>query len=155
MLFVNYKFRVVSYRRGSDLPIEDTTTPAFCLSASSVMMSATTAAILSSIWLMGSSSRIKSNGWQTARTIATRCCCPHDNFSHSLSATQRVLPYRIPMFIIDSNNICRIEKYLSLEIAPIAIHIAEKRRLTLARVCLYEIFASFIELYVCLPDIRL
>ena len=56
---------------------------------------------------------------------------------------------------IDSDNICRIEKYLSLEIATIAIHIAEKRRLTLARVCLYEIFASFIELYVCLPYIRL
>ena len=34
----------------------------------------------SSRWLIGSSRKMKSNGWQRARMKATRCCCPKDNF---------------------------------------------------------------------------
>ena len=43
----------------------------------------------SSRWLIGSSRNIKSNGWQSARIKATRCCCPKDSlpaFTFFLSA---------------------------------------------------------------------
>ena len=47
------------------------------------------AAVIIVRWLIGSSRNKKSNGWQSARIKATRCCCPKDSlpaFTFILSA---------------------------------------------------------------------
>ena len=48
--------------------------------ASCVSMCAIFVALWSSRCEMGSSSRMKSNGWQSALMMATLCCCPNDIF---------------------------------------------------------------------------
>lgn len=60
--------------------MEVTIIPAPCRSASSVSMRPISVPLSSSRWLIGSSRKMKSNGWQRARMKATRCCCPKDNF---------------------------------------------------------------------------
>ena len=54
-------------------------TPAPCLSTSAVIISPMIRLFSLSRWLIGSSRKRKSNGWQSARIKATRCCCPKDS----------------------------------------------------------------------------
>lgn len=58
-----------------------------CLPASSMSNRLIIALLSLSRWLMGSSRKIKSNGWQRLRIKATRCCCPKE----SLPALSSVL----------------------------------------------------------------
>ena len=60
------------------LPMEVSMAVAPLFASSSFSISAIILPLPSSRWLIGSSKRIKSNGWHKARTNATLCCCPHD-----------------------------------------------------------------------------
>ena len=75
-----YSFITLLYSNSICFPMEVTIIPAPCRSASSVSMRPISVPLSSSRWLIGSSRKMKSNGWQRARMKATRCCCPKDNF---------------------------------------------------------------------------
>ena len=68
------------------LPMLVTITPAPCLRASFIIISAIASEFLSSRWLMGSSAKMKSNGCTRALIIATLCCWPNDILPTLLSS---------------------------------------------------------------------
>ena len=76
---MNYSRRVSSYGSSKCFPIDVTITPAPCFSVSSMSSWLIIALFSSSKWLIGSSKKIKSNGWQRLRIKATRCCCPKES----------------------------------------------------------------------------
>lgn len=84
---MRYRRKVSSYSSSRCFPMDVTIMPAPCLPASSMSNRLIMALLSLSRWLMGSSRKIKSNGWQRLRIKATRCCCPKE----SLPALSSVL----------------------------------------------------------------
>lgn len=84
---MRYRRKVSSYSSSRCFPMDVTIIPAPCLPASSMSNRLIMALLSLSRWLMGSSRKIKSNGWQRLRIKATRCCCPKE----SLPALSSVL----------------------------------------------------------------
>ena len=84
---MRYRRKVSSYSSSRCFPMDVTIMPAPCLPASSMSNRLIIALLSLSRWLMGSSRKIKSNGWQRLRIKATRCCCPKE----SLPALSSVL----------------------------------------------------------------
>ena len=84
-------------------------TPAPCLSTSAVIISPMIRLFSLSRWLIGSSRKRKSNGWQSARIKATRCCCPKDSlptFTLILSAIPNCSKYaRTSFFFFISGKV--------------------------------------------------
>ena len=80
---MRYRRKVSSYSSSRCFPMDVTIIPAPCLPASSMSNRLIMALLSLSRWLMGSSRKIKSNGWQRLRIKATRCCCPKESLTGS------------------------------------------------------------------------